>query len=38
MYISQGSVMMHVLCGGYNNHIIENWLRCVPVKKILQIS
>jgi len=35
IYISQGSVEMHVLCGGiYNNHIIANCLQSVPVKKL----
>ena len=30
--ISQGSVEMHLLCGGiYNNHIITNCLQSVPV-------
>jgi len=34
IYISQGSVEMHLLCGGtYNNHIIANCLQSVPVKE-----
>jgi len=34
IYISQGSVKMHLRCGGiYNNHIIANFLQSVPVKK-----
>jgi len=33
--ISQGSVEMHLKCGGnYNNHIIINFLQSVPVNKI----
>jgi len=32
--ISQGSVEMHVRCGGiYNNYIIANCLQSVPVKE-----
>jgi len=34
IYISQGSVETHLLCGGmYNNHIIANCLQSVPVKE-----
>jgi len=34
IYISQGSVEMHLPCYGiYNNHIIANCLQSVPVKK-----
>jgi len=34
IYISQGSVEMHLSCGGIcNNHIIANFLQSVPVKK-----
>jgi len=34
IYISQGSVETHLLCGGiYNNHIIKNYLQSVPVKE-----
>jgi len=34
IYISQGSVEMHLLCGGiYNNEIISNCLHSVPVKE-----
>jgi len=33
-YISQGSVEMHLQCGGiYNNHVIANGPQCVPVKE-----
>jgi len=33
-FVSQGSVEMHLLCGGiYNNHIIANYLQSVPVKE-----
>jgi len=33
-YISQGSVGMHLLCGGiYNNPIIANCLQSLPVKE-----
>jgi len=33
-YISQGSVKMHLWCGGmYNNHITGNCPLSVPVKK-----
>jgi len=39
IYISQGSVEMHLLCGKiYNNCIIANWLKSVPVKKFLKIG
>jgi len=32
--ISQGSVKMHLWCGGkYNNHVIANCLQSVPVKE-----
>jgi len=32
--ISQGSVEMHLRCGGiYNNHIIANCMQSVPVKE-----
>jgi len=32
--ISQGSVETHLRCGGMcNNHVIENCLQSVPVKK-----
>jgi len=34
IYISQGSVKMHLWYGGmYNNHINANCLQSVPVKK-----
>ena len=34
IFISQGSVETHLLCGGiYNNHIIPNCLQGVPVKE-----
>jgi len=34
VYISQGSVETHLLCGEiYNNYIIANCLQSVPVKK-----
>ena len=34
IYISQGSVETHLLCGGiYNNHIIANSLQSVSVEK-----
>jgi len=34
IYISQGSVEMHLRCSGiYNNHISANCLQSVPVKK-----
>jgi len=36
IYISQGSVETHLLCGGihiYNNHVIANCLQSVPVKE-----
>jgi len=34
--VSQGSVKMHIRCGGiYNNHIIANCLQSVLVKKFL---
>jgi len=34
IFILQGSVEMHLLCGGiYNNHIIANCLQSVPVKE-----
>jgi len=34
IYVSQGSVKMHLWCGGiYNNHIIANCRLSVPVKK-----
>jgi len=34
IYISQGSVKMHLWSGGiYNNHIIANCPQSVPVKK-----
>jgi len=33
IYISQGSVEMHLQCGEiYNNHIIANYLQSVSVK------
>jgi len=32
-YISQGSVKMHLWCGGtYNNHIVANCTQSMPVK------
>jgi len=32
--ISQGSVQMHLRCGGIcNNHVIANCLQSVPVKE-----
>jgi len=35
IYILQGSVEMHLLCGGiYNNHFIANCLQSVPVKEL----
>jgi len=35
IYILQGSVKTHLLCGEiYNNHIIANCVQNVPVKKI----
>jgi len=33
IYISQGSVEMHLQCGGIYNHIIANCLQSVAVKK-----
>jgi len=34
IYISQGSVEMHLLCGGiYNNHFIANCPQSVPVEE-----
>jgi len=34
IYISQGSVKIHLLCGGiYNNHVITNCLQSVPAKE-----
>ena len=34
IFISQGSVEIHLQCGGiYNNHIIANFPQSVPVKK-----
>jgi len=34
IYISEGSVETHLLCGGnYNNHIIANCLQSVPVEE-----
>jgi len=34
IYISQGSVEMHLWCAGmYNNRIIANCLQSVPAKK-----
>jgi len=34
IYISQGSVEMHLQCGGiHNNHIIVHCLQSVPVKE-----
>jgi len=34
IYISRGSVEMHLWCGGiYNNHIIANCLQSVTVKE-----
>ena len=34
IYISQGSLETHLLCGGiYNNHIIANCLQSAPVKE-----
>jgi len=36
IYVSQGSVKMHLRCVGiglYNNHIIANCLQSVPEKK-----
>ena len=34
IYISQGSVETHLLCGWiYNNHIIANFLQSAPLKK-----
>jgi len=39
IYISQGSVEMHLSCGEmYNNHMIANRLQSVPVTKILKIG
>jgi len=38
IYISQGSVEMHVPCGGMcNNHIIANCLQSVPVKEFRKL-
>jgi len=35
IYISQGCVETHILCGGiYNNHIIADCLQSVPVKEV----
>jgi len=37
IYVSQGSVKMHLRCCGiYNNHVIANCLQSVPVKKCLK--
>jgi len=37
IYILQGSVEMHLWCGGiYNNHIMANCLQNMPVKEFLQ--
>jgi len=37
IYVSQGSVKTHLLCGGrYNNYIIAYYLQSVPVKKFLK--
>jgi len=34
LYISQGSVEVHLWCGGiYNKHIVANCRQSVPVKK-----
>jgi len=39
VYISPGSVEMHLRCGGmYNNRIIANCLQSVLVEKILKIG
>jgi len=36
IYVLQGSVEMHLQCGGiYNNHIIANCLQSVPLNKFL---
>jgi len=38
IYISQGSVEMHLLYGGiYNNHITVNCLQSVPVKEFWKL-
>jgi len=38
IYISQGSVEMHLRCGRiYNNHIIANCLQSLPVKKFQKL-
>jgi len=38
VYISQGSVEMHLPCGRmYNNHIITNCLQSVPVKEFRKL-
>jgi len=37
IYVSQGSVKMHLWFGGmYNNHIITNFPQSVPVKKVFK--
>jgi len=34
IYVSQGSVKTHLLCGGiYNNYIVANCPKSEPVKK-----
>jgi len=38
IYISHGSVKMHLPCGGiYNNHIIANCLWSAPVKEFWKL-
>jgi len=38
IYISQGSVVTHLPCGGiYNNHIISNCLQSVPGKEFWKL-
>jgi len=35
IYVSQGSAMTHLGCGGiYSNHIIANFRQSVPVKNV----
>jgi len=38
IYILQGSVETHLLCGGiHNNNVIANCLRSVPVKEFWKL-
>jgi len=37
IYVSQGSVKTHLLCGGiYNSHIVANCMQSVTLKKFLK--